>query len=201
MSLADFLQELQSQDNIVYSQPPESAIHIIPPEKVCTKIIPPESSTQKPPTTIKLKINKTHVTTTVTEPEVTPSNIEVVQPTSTIVDLTKSVIKQPPPPSPTPLPRSEPVKQKEVVKSELPKEPSRQLTDEELFIKSGTESSKIEIWMEYFNKAKTSKKANPIVNRMKIGKFTITPDNKVLLLPDYDIVGKDPDDVLKDKWF
>ena len=46
-----------------------------------------------------------------------------------------------------------------------------------------------------------SKKANPIVNRMKIGKFTITPDNKVLLLPDYDIVGKDPDDVLKDKWF
>ena len=29
----------------------------------------------------------------------------------------------------------------------------------------------------------------------------ITPDNKVLLLPDYDIVGKDPDAVLKDKWF
>ena len=45
------------------------------------------------------------------------------------------------------------------------------------------------------------KKTNPIVDRMKLGKFTITPDNKVLLLPDYDIVGKDPDDVLKDKWF
>lgn len=46
-----------------------------------------------------------------------------------------------------------------------------------------------------------SKKSNEVVNRMKLGRFTITPDNKVLLLPDYDIVGKDPDDVLSDKWF
>lgn len=76
-----------------------------------------------------------------------------------------------------------------------------ELTEDEIFNSTGTEYSKKIIWMEYFAKAKTSRKKNPIVDRMKVGRFTITPDNKVLLLPDYDIVGKDPDDVLKDKWF
>ena len=76
-----------------------------------------------------------------------------------------------------------------------------ELTDDEIFINTGTELSKKSIWMDYYEKAKRSRKSNPIVDRMKIGRFTITPDNKVLLLPDYDIVGKDPDDVLKDKWF
>ena len=54
---------------------------------------------------------------------------------------------------------------------------------------------------DYFAQAKASKKHNPIVDRMRVGRFTITPDNKVLILPDYDVVGKDPDDVLKDSWF
>jgi hypothetical protein len=71
----------------------------------------------------------------------------------------------------------------------------------ELFISSGTEDSKKNLWIEYYNRAKTSRKQNIIVERMKIGKFTITPDNKVLILPDYDVVRKDPDDILKDHWF
>lgn len=98
---------------------------------------------------------------------------------------------------PTYVPHKEPVSQP--VKQE-PSKPT-QLTDDEIFNNTGTEYSKKEIWFSYFEKAKTSRKSNPIVDRMKIGRFTITPDNKVLLLPDYDIVGKDPDDVLKDKWF
>lgn len=84
---------------------------------------------------------------------------------------------------------------------EKPVEMHKEPTDDEIFISTGTESSKKEIWLGYFNQAKNSRKKNPIVDRMKAGRFTITPDNKVLLLPDYDIVGKDPDDVLKDKWF
>ena len=202
MSLADFLQELQTQDNIIYSQPPESAIHIIPPEKVCTKIIPPEDNIKKSPTTIKLKIKQKNITASIPQEE-KPVNIPTV---STVVDLTKnSIVKKPPPKT---VSTNEIVNQKEVTKTNLSKEPIIKETskpeinsDEVLFIKSGTEISKKSIWMEYFNKAKISKKTNPIVDRMKLGKFTITPDNKVLLLPDYDIVGKDPDDVLKDKWF
>lgn len=202
MSLADFLQELQTQDNIIYSQPPESAIHIIPPEKVCTKIIPPEDNIKKSPTTIKLKIKQKNITASIPQEE-KPVNIPTV---STVVDLTKnSIVKKPPPKT---VSTNEIVNQREVTKTNLSKEPLIKETskpeinsDEVLFIKSGTEISKKSIWMEYFNKAKISKKTNPIVDRMKLGKFTITPDNKVLLLPDYDIVGKDPDDVLKDKWF
>ena len=94
MSLADFLQELQTQDNIIYSQPPESAIHIIPPEKVCTKIIPPEDNIKKSPTTIKLKIKQKNITASIPQEE-KPVNIPTV---STVVDLTKnSIVKKPPP--------------------------------------------------------------------------------------------------------
>lgn len=233
MSLADFMQELQTQDNIVYSQPPESAIHIIPPEKVVTKIIPPENIGQKPPTTIKLKIKQKAVTTT-TIPKEEPlseliSSDQVIIPATKIsssIDLAKtnSVVKKPltsqvvqkPPPnntavqkSPTtqvvqkPPPSNSQAKSNQTVNQ--PAKPVAQSTtaliDEQIFVKSGTESSKYQIWLDYFNKAKSSKKSNPIVERMKTGRFTLTPDNKVLLLPDYDIVGKDPDDVLKDKWF
>lgn len=89
-----------------------------------------------------------------------------------------------------------------VLQSDIPQQMEpRELTADDIFNSTGTEYSKKEIWMEYFEKAKNSRKSNPIVDRMKVGRFTITPDNKVLLLPDYDIVGKDPDDVLKDKWF
>lgn len=92
----------------------------------------------------------------------------------------------------------------EVVISQEPSqivEKPKELTDEDIFNSTGTEYSKKELWFNYFAQAKNSRKKNPIVDRMKVGRFTITPDNKVLLLPDYDIVGKDPDDVLKDKWF
>ena len=88
------------------------------------------------------------------------------------------------------------------IKKESSKKPiSTELTDDEVFNNTGTEYSKKDLWLNYYNQAKNSRKKNPIVDRMKVGRFTITPDNKVLLLPDYDIVGKDPDDVLKDKWF
>ena len=33
------------------------------------------------------------------------------------------------------------------------------------------------------------------------GKLYVTDDNKPLVLPDYNIVGKDPDKVLKEQWF
>ena len=88
------------------------------------------------------------------------------------------------------------------IKKEFSEKPiSTELTDDDVFNSTGTEYSKKDLWLNYYNQAKNSRKKNPIVDRMKVGRFTITPDNKVLLLPDYDIVGKDPDDVLKDKWF
>lgn len=202
MSLVDFMQQLQEQDNLVYSEVPEPSIRVIPPEKSCTKIIPPESIAAKPPTTIKLKIKQKAVPI---EPDVDNKNdVQVVQP--------EPILKKPPNSSTVQVQQntvpeiqntkeSSHTQQVPQIQQPVQQTVNKKPSDEELFINSGTESSKRNIWLEYYQKAKSSRKVNPIVERMRIGRFTITPDNKVLLLPDYDIVGKDPDAVLKDKWF
>lgn len=185
MSLVDFMQQLQEQDNLVYSEVPEPSIRVIPPEKSCTKIIPPESMSVKPPTIIKLKINQKTINVNNQVPNVDNVN-NIEQPKN-------SILKSPP---------KQVEQQTQHIEEKQPKTNNKKsISEDDLFISSGTELSKKSIWLEYYSKAKSSRKSNQIVERMKIGRFTITPDNKVLLLPDYDIVGKDPDDVLKDKWF
>ena len=228
MALADFIQSLQEQD-VVYSTPPQPSIRVIPPENQSIKIIPPESLNIEPPTpkVIKLKI-KPKIKTEETKPiqqepinEALTQNItqnkqqninepiiqqkshsilKQVSNTQTIEN--KPVVTQTQKEIPKYVPQNIPNTHKtETLNSTNTTQEKTQLTDEELFTSTGTEYSKKEIWFSYYEKAKHSRKSNPIVDRMKIGRFTITPDNKVLLLPDYNIVGKDPDDVLKDKWF
>lgn len=184
MSLADFMRELQEQDDIIYSKPPESPLHIIPPKKVNSVISSESLNKTIKKTPVKLKLNlkqKANEAETKIDIEtnIDREEIQVIEPVNP--SKTNNILKKPP------LEPKKPEKQEEKA--------------DEIFIKSGTEKSKYNIWIDYYNKAKASKKSNPIVERMKIGRFTITPDDKVLLLPDYDIVGKDPDDVLKDKWF
>jgi len=192
MSLSDFIQSLQTED-ITYSTPTEPSIRVITPEKPQIRVIPPEKPIEEniKPKTIKIKlkapVNK--VEQTVTQPQVVEQPKVIEQPK---VVEPQRVVEQPKVVEPPPY---EPPKQ-----VEPPKVEKKELTDEELFNTTGTEFSKKQLWLQYYEQAKNSRKQNPIVDRMKLGRFTITPDNKVLLLPDYDIVGKDPDDVLKDKW-
>lgn len=209
MALQDFIQSLQEQD-IVYSTPPQPSIRVIPPENQCIKIIPPESVVANPPApkVIKLKIKQKPVNVepqipnnqsqqTVQKPQQQKPILQPVsKPNKEIVEHTVEPIVQP----------TIQQKQETIPKYTPPNtkpniETPTQITDDDIFNSTGTEYSKKSIWMEYFIKAKNSRKSNPIADRMKLGRFTITPDNKVLILPDYDIVGKDPDDVLKDKWF
>lgn len=214
MSLVEFMQQLQDQDNLVFSEAPEPSIKVIPPEKpIYTKVIPPEGISSKPPTKIKLNINKKTV-------EVDNKELQSLNNT---VDNKHQILKSPPKQNDSNIIKQQPKQQdfqnnnqQQIVnnsqqvnndntttkqQTQQIKQQNQQLSDEALFINTGTEISKKNIWLEYYHKAKSSRKSNPIVARMKLGRFTITPDNKVLLLPDYDIVGKDPDDVLKDKWF
>ena len=228
MALADFIQSLQEQD-VVYSTPPQPSIRVIPPENQSIKIIPPESLNIEPPTpkVIKLKIKpkiKTEepkpiqqepineaLTQNITQNKQQNINEPIIQQKShsilkqvsnTQTTENKPVVTQTQKEIPKYVPQNIPNTHKtETLNSPNTTQEKTQLTDEELFTSTGTEYSKKEIWFSYYEKAKHSRKSNPIVDRMKIGRFTITPDNKVLLLPDYDIVGKDPDDVLKDKWF
>jgi hypothetical protein len=192
MSLLAFMQELQEQDNgIIYSQAPEPTIKIIPPEKPVTQIIPPETE-EKKPVTIKFKINKKTV-------EI--NNGVQTQPKEQKVQQQEVHIQKPPVQQQT---QSQPIQQQVQPQVEKPQQVDtspKELSDEEMFNLTGTEYSKKALWLEYYEQAKRSRKNNPVADRMKKGRFTITPDNKVLLLPDYDVVGKDPDDILKDKWF
>ena len=61
MSLADFMRQLQEQDDgggIVYSKPPEKPVKVIPPTQPNNvRLLPPEIE-QAQPKVIKIKINK-----------------------------------------------------------------------------------------------------------------------------------------------
>ena len=227
MSLVDFMQQLQDQDDsIIYSEELEPSIRVIPPDKICTKVIPPESEVIKPPTVIKLKINQQQLVLQNNDTSNTAAQ-------SQIQNISNPIQTQPIAPVQEPIqnivqPVTQPTQQVVVIKQDINEpiqqvvtqqpaliieEPSENIitpicsepeilsTEDTLFNKSGTELSRKAMWIEYYVKAKGSRKSNAIVDRMKLGRFTITPDNKVLLLPDYDVVGKDPDDILKDKWF
>ena len=195
MSLADFMRDLQSQDGGVYSEVPEQPVRVIPPEQTAVRIIAPETAPVNRPTKIKLKLNPPTSNQPAVQPVVQTQSVKQAQPKP---QVSQNVVNT------SVAPKPDQIVQQSIVShlAEPPRsEINKELTDEEIFVKSGTEDSKKAIWMDYFAQAKASKKHNPIVDRMRVGRFTITPDNKVLILPDYDVVGKDPDDVLKDSWF
>lgn len=179
MALADFIQALQEQDT-VYSEPQPSSITVISPEQPGIKVIPPESVITTPKV-LKLNLKQKPVQ----ESQVSASSISEVQKP---VEMVPETVPK----------NTQPVIEKQQKEDVLTKQ---EVSADELFLKTGTEWSKKGLWLEYYEKAKRSTKTNEIVVRMKAGRFTITPDNDVLLLPDYDIVGKDPDAVLRDSWF
>ena len=178
MSLADFMKQLQDQDasGIVYSEVPEQPVRVIPPEQTSIKIIAPISqSVLKTPTKIKLKLERPQPAQ---EQPIAYKPIEKPKVVEPVVDLVQPTIQQPTKPS--------------VQRDETP---------DELFLKSKTEISKKDKWMEAYARAQASKKYNPYADRIRAGRFMILPDDSILPLPDYDVMSKDPDDVLRDKWF
>lgn len=85
---------------------------------------------------------------------------------------------------------------------EEPKEiVSNELSEEELFIKSETSLSKKPVWMEYYNKAKNSKKDNAVTDKLKRGRFRILDDGSFIILPDLDTYQKSSTTLLEESWF
>ena len=192
MSLADFMKQQQDQDasGIVYSEVPEQPVRVIPPEQTSVKIIAPISqSIPKTPTKIKLKLERPQPAQ---EQSITYRPIEKPKVVEPVVDLVQPIVQQPDKPRP-----------QIINKPEISTSPpvQRDETPEELFLKSKTEISKKDKWIEAYARAQASKKHNPYADRIRAGRFTILPDDSILALPDYDVMGKDPDKVLRDKWF
>lgn len=206
MGLAEFMQKIQEQDDndVIFSKEPEQTIKIIPPEAPSgIKVIPPENIIEQPrPTKIKFKIQNKDIlvdnntsqlksTQTNVQQNIESVKQEEITPQQSTTTETTKVSVQPEQQI------SQPIKEQPV----QPKPLSKEEEEEIIFMKTGTELSKKQLWIEYYRKAKASRKQNPVADRMREGKFTITYDNKVLILPDYDVVNKDPDDILKEHWF
>lgn len=208
MALQDFIQKLKEQDDsdVIYSKEPEHTIQVIPPEKTSSsitieqpkpqniRVIPPSDEDENRPKTIKFKLNVVNSSKVVeTEIKVEPTMEQVAKPAVE----TKPVIKDEP---------KKPILQKpnqptqEQPAQVVPQKKTEEQMVEELFAKSGTSIAKRAVWYDYYEKAKTSRKKNSIVDRMKQGKFAITVDNQVLILPDYDIQHKSSLQLLGEKW-
>ena len=217
MGLNDWMASLQNQDDdgTIFSPEPDPGIRVIPPEQNTIKVIPPEEllveqeeiKTKNPPKKLRLNIkrkdidvdnNENNVSTTEKSVDNSPIN-STKQPSEKEPILKKPQnISQPKTIDQTKQNDQLVIKQQQIVE----RQSSTQQVDEitSLFLASGTETSKKSLWIEYYQKAKSSRKQNIIVEKMREGRFMITFDNKVLILPDYDVVNKDPDDILKDHW-
>lgn len=211
MALQDFIQKLKEQDDsdVIYSKEPEHSIQIIPPEKTSSsitlekpkpslKIIPPSDEHEDKPKTIKFKLN------VVNSSKVVEAEVQTAQSTTMLrqppVDEqpAKSILQKPSQPVQKEQPKEQPKPLTQ--KPTIPQKPTEEQIVEELFLKSGTSMAKRALWYEYYEKAKISRKKNSIVERMKQGKFAITVDNQVLILPDYNIQHKSSSQLLSEKW-
>lgn len=223
MSLKDFMQQLQEQDNdVIYSKPPEESIQIIPPSKVdkarnidTIRVIPPK---EEAPKVIKFKLNlntqEQNSSMDMNQKEADPVPLTRKTP-EVIIPNKRQVQEQPRSPvrepsrseqvsrsissSPT---RSQsqnerPVRQEPIVNQSPPPIDK----GEELFIRSETPLSKKEIWFEYYNKALKSNKTNFVTDKCRRGRFMINEENKFIVLSDYDTYDKDANEILRDSWF
>lgn len=213
MALQDFIQSLQDSDT-VYSTPPQPTIQVIPPETASIKVIPPESKLleSSTPKKIKLKLKVNSLDNNTTENHATENHVienhvienHQIEPNLTTVNNNTQDIRD--------LNKSDEsntqdslITENKPIDDSIPKyNPTarevNQESAEDLFLKTGTEIGKRDLWMSRYKQALASRKTNIVAQRMKLGRFTITPDDKVLILPDYDVVNKDPDDILNDKW-
>ena len=180
MSVRDFIKQLQEEDEqVVYSKPPEDPIQVIPPVVVDSKEY----------------IEPIKVIPPKEEPVVIKFKLK------TPIEQPKSMVVVIPP------------KQQESQKEKTPpqsinNENKNTVDIEKLFLESETDLSKKEKWIEYYNKAVSSKKDNYNIRKMKQGRFRVVEEGKgtvkglpdVDILPDYKTFGKKVGQILTDKW-
>ena len=212
MALQDFIKKLEEQDDadVIYSKSTQNNIRVIPPvnmDSKYSKSIIPEVHEEKiqimVPTESKPKVLKFKI-----------SSFESIDDYLDLSEIKQTKIKPKSPASSQKKPNDQQIKPKQEVpqqKQEPVKKPvinntpkQHVETEEERlerwFKMSDTSPHKKTKWFEYYYKAKESRKANPVVERVRVGRFMITDDDQVILLPDYDTHGKNANDILKDKW-
>lgn len=189
MALDAFIAKIMAEDEqgVVYSTPPEDPIQVLPP---ASSEVPKKSIPQTAPIKVivpqadsEVKVIKFKLNRTPQEPEPQKETVtsEVKLPPKQVVSPpSKPVVKEPIP--------------TEKVKISTPSE------DEVLFVQSETSLDKKELWLEFYEKAKKSKKNNYLTDKMRRGRFTINSQNELIVLSDYVTSGMSVKDILNDQW-
>lgn len=192
MSLKDFMQKLQEQDesDVVYSQKPEDEVRILPPvkNKEHVEVIKKDEKTDQ----IKVIPPKKEEENKVVNPFRFVSNPEKPKITFNF-NLVPEKKKEEP--------KKEEVRQEEKV---VPKQEDKQLSEFEkrelLFKKSGTPEIKKTTWLEVYTKAQASKARNITSDTIREGRFYVSMNDEIALLPKYDCASKTVEEIFDDKW-
>lgn len=197
MALVDFMKKLQEEDSdVIYSKPPEDGVKIIPPVKVESKvnpekikIIPPKE--EEAPKVVKFKLARP------VQEKPKPSPVVIV-PKKEV--KTEPIVQKPEPKveKSEPTPVIVPTKKETSTVTEPPKQVINEV--EILFKRSETPLDKKDLWIECYNKALKSKKVGFTVDKIRRGRFSITEDNQVIFLSEYDTYGKSVGEILNDNW-
>lgn len=201
-SLQDFMQELREKDDsdVVYSAKPEDEVRILPPikNKEQVEVIKKDEKTEQ------IKVIPPHKEEKKEVNPVSFGNVKVEKKEEKPI-ITFRFVGKPKQEAP----KQEPVKQQEVQKEVVENKPQKQEETRELsefekkyllFKKSGTPETKKEVWFEILNKALASKSRNYTSDTIRAGRFYISANDEILLLPKYDFNNKSVEDVLNDKW-
>lgn len=207
-SLQDFMQELREKDDsdVVYSAKPEDEVRILPPikNKEQVEVIKKDEKTEQ------IKVIPPHKEEKKEVKPVSFGNVKVDNKKEEKPIITFRFVGKPKQEAPKQeVPKQEPVKQQEVQKEVVENKPQKQEETRELsefekkyllFKKSGTPENKKEVWFEILNKALASKSRNYTSDTIRSGRFYISANDEILLLPKYDFNNKSVEDVLNDKW-
>lgn len=201
-SLQDFMQELREKDDsdVVYSAKPEDEVRILPPikNKEQVEVIKKDEKTEQ------IKVIPPHKEEKKEVKPVSFGNVKVDKKEEKPI-ITFRFVGKPKQEEP----KQEPVRQQEVQKEVVENKPQKQEETRELsefekkyllFKKSGTPENKKEVWFEILNKALASKSRNYTSDTIRSGRFYISANDEILLLPKYDFNNKSVEDVLNDKW-
>ena len=188
MSLRDFMQQLQEEDEqVVYSKPAEEHIQIIPPIKAdnkinteSIKILPPKEDV---PQVVRFKLKSPIEAKVEINSSINANKLNVTIPPkkdiAESVKLNRPIIK-------------DETKLESYKNNVTPqKESLSEDNIEQLFLQSETSECKRDRWMFYYKKAQESKKSTAVVQKMKKGRFRVKDDAEIVLEP------KDDEGVLK----
>lgn len=194
--VSDFIASLMENDNdVVYSKEPEKPTTIIPPEISITApdldSTANDSGSKKQLPRININTQSSNNITTDSKNNDTTTqhakykfNIKIKKDTDDVDNIQQEHKDS----------------SSTNITTNISKKPSQDEVIEALFRASGTPLNKRELWYQYYNKAKSSSARNSVAVRMKEGKFAISPNNDVIVLPNYSGIRKSTTEILQDKW-